>query len=54
MNHRDTMNTEKNKNLVADIGSLIDAFSDSCPASFFSVFIVSLWSTLCFPLQRHG
>ena len=37
MNHRDTMNTEKNKNPEAKIGSPIGDFSDRHPPSFFSV-----------------
>ena len=51
MDHRDTMNTEKTKHSPIDIESLIGDLLDQMPLLFFSVFIVSLWSTRRFPLQ---
>ena len=54
VDHRDTMNTEKTKHSLADLGSLMGDFSEPTPPPFFSVFIVPLWSTRRFSLHRHG
>ena len=54
VDHRDTMNTEKTKDSLAETGSLIGDFRCRCHLLFFSVFIVSLWSSPLYPLHRRG